>query len=100
MKKTTILRKKTIIPFSHGKYKIKEITYYLQDNEYGLRVEVTKFSLTGTVEVRLVYGGGAIIEKIYITKIIVHPTKQQLEKIIKEFCVNSRQYKKLSFNNQ
>jgi hypothetical protein len=91
-----IKKKETIIPFSHGKYKIKKTTYYLQDNEYGLRVEVTRFSLTGTVEVWLVYGGGLIIEKIYTTKSIVHPTKEQLEKIVKEFCVNSHQYKKLS----
>lgn len=80
-----------------GKYELKIITYYLTGHEWGLRIDVRKFSMARfkkntTVEVELLHGDDVLLLKqSHIMKVLESPTKKELDAVIDEFIKYSEE---------
>ena len=68
------------------KAKIYKTVFLLNDNVNGLRIEKSKFTLTHTAEVILLFGDGELIEKqILLRKAIKNATKKDIDKTVEQF---------------
>lgn len=81
--------------FSFGKYKIFKDIYYLHHSHIGVRIEVSTFTRTKTVEVRLVGGDGKLVkQKVWNKTVFSDPSPLELNNGILEM-VNYAQDNKI-----